>query len=45
MIFLGTKMPEELNEHLRAFKCSALLQRQEKERFEIQKAGFEVQLC
>lgn len=35
-IFLGEKMPEELNEHLRAFKCSALggnlLQRQEKER-------------
>lgn len=32
MIFLGNKMPEELNEHLSAFKCSALLQRQEKER-------------
>lgn len=44
-------MPEELNEHLRAFKCSALgdnlLQRQEEERvlFEIQKAGFEVHHC
>lgn len=35
-IFLGNKAPEELNEHLSAFTCSAqgdnLLQRQEKER-------------
>lgn len=35
-IFLGNKVPEELNEHLSAFTCLAqgdnLLQRQEKER-------------
>ena len=35
-IFLGNKAPEELNEHLSTFTCSAqgdnLLQRQEKER-------------